>query len=104
MQELLEELKHYKASFQNPIGPVIEKIENELLEKEKEVIMDAYNYGQQIPPFDYAEQYYNETFNTILLKPTKWSETFNTNQENLPDSTNGYTYYPLEHKTIFNTK
>jgi hypothetical protein len=30
--------------------------------------------------------------------------TFNTNQENLPDSTNGYTYYPQEHKTIFNTK
>ena len=37
-----------------------------------------------------AEQYYNETFNT--------------NKENLPDSTNGYTYYPLEHKTIFNTE
>lgn len=35
-----------------------------LLEKEKEVIMDAYNSGQQIPPFEYAEKYYNETFNT----------------------------------------
>ena len=35
-----------------------------MLEKEKEVIMDAYNYGQQIPPFDYAEKYYTETFNT----------------------------------------
>ena len=30
--------------------------------------------------------------------------TFNTNQENLPDSTNGYTYYPQENKTVFNTK
>ena len=29
---------------------------------EKEQIIDAYNYGQQIPPFEYAEQYYNETY------------------------------------------
>ena len=29
---------------------------------EKEQIQDAYNYGQQIPPFEYAEQYYNETY------------------------------------------
>jgi hypothetical protein len=36
----------------------------ELLEVEKEQIIDAYNYGQQIPPFEYAEQYYKETFNT----------------------------------------
>ena len=28
----------------------------------KEEIENAYNYGQQIPPFEYAEQYYNETF------------------------------------------
>jgi hypothetical protein len=31
-------------------------------EMEKEQIKDAYNYGQQIPPFEYAEQYYNETY------------------------------------------
>lgn len=29
---------------------------------EKEQIIGAYNNGQQIPPFEYAEQYYNETF------------------------------------------
>ena len=34
----------------------------ELLEAEKEQIVDAYNHGQQIPPFEYAEQYYNETY------------------------------------------
>jgi hypothetical protein len=34
----------------------------ELLETEKEQIQDAYNYGQQIPPFEYAEKYYNETY------------------------------------------
>ena len=39
-----------------------------LLEKEKEAIMDAYNYGQQIPPFDYAERYYNETLITNVCK------------------------------------
>lgn len=32
------------------------------MEMEKDQIMDAYNYGQQIPPFAYAEQYYNEYF------------------------------------------
>jgi hypothetical protein len=36
---------------------------NEALEKEKEQIIDAYNNGQQIPPFEYAEQYYNQTYN-----------------------------------------
>jgi len=31
-------------------------------EIEKQQIIDAYNNGQQIPPFEYAEQYYKETF------------------------------------------
>jgi hypothetical protein len=31
-------------------------------EMEKEQIKDAYNYGQQIPPFEYAEKYYKETY------------------------------------------
>jgi hypothetical protein len=34
----------------------------EALQMEKEQIKDAYNHGQQIPPFEYAEQYYNETY------------------------------------------
>jgi hypothetical protein len=29
---------------------------------EKNQIIDAYNNGQQIPPFEYAEQYYKETY------------------------------------------
>jgi hypothetical protein len=28
----------------------------------KEQIKEAYNYGQQIPPFIYAEQYYEQTY------------------------------------------
>ena len=35
---------------------------NYKLEQEKQQIMEAYNSGQQIPPFEYAEQYYNEKF------------------------------------------
>jgi uncharacterized protein YvpB len=68
MQELLEELKHYKASFQNPIGPVIEKIENQLLKREMAVIIEAFHEGMRCQGWDpnrgIAEEYYNETFNT----------------------------------------
>lgn len=32
------------------------------IEIEKQQIIDAYNSGQQIPPFDYAENYYLETY------------------------------------------
>ena len=31
-------------------------------EMEKEQIKDAYNHGQQIPLCEYAEEYYNETY------------------------------------------
>jgi hypothetical protein len=31
-------------------------------EMEKQQIIDAYNSGQQIPPFDYAEEYYTQTY------------------------------------------
>ena len=31
-------------------------------EMEKQQIKEAYNYGQQIPPFEYAEKYYEETY------------------------------------------
>jgi hypothetical protein len=46
MQELLELCKHYQATFQNPIGEIVKKIESELLEKEKEQMVDfAFKYG-----------------------------------------------------------
>ena len=58
----------------------------------KEEIENAYwDGGQWVPTSgSQCEEYYNETFNT--------------NQENLQDSTNGSTYYPQEYKTVFNTK
>ena len=70
MQELLELCKHYQATFQNPIGEIVKKIESELLEKEKEQIIDARVDGDTWSTAikemrtEYAEQYYNETFNT----------------------------------------
>ena len=47
---------------------------------------------------------YNEEGLVQWMGETYYNETFNTNQENLQDSTNGYTYYPQENKTVFNTK
>jgi hypothetical protein len=41
----------------------LEGLREEALKKEKEQIIDAYNNGQQIPPFEYAEFYYNQTYN-----------------------------------------
>jgi hypothetical protein len=32
------------------------------LEMEKQQIVEAYNDGQAIPPFDYAEKYYDRTY------------------------------------------
>ena len=90
MHQLLDELKEYRATFQNTIGPIIEKIENELIEKERRAIVSAFAWGnitkvqyksQHIAGEDYYNDRYNETFNTKLLNPTKWSETFNTKEK-----------------------
>ena len=32
------------------------------IQMEKQQIMEAYDDGQAIPPFDYAEKYYNRTY------------------------------------------
>jgi hypothetical protein len=69
-------------------------IAKSMLNKEMTVIIEAFHEGMRCQGWDpnrgIAEEYYNETFNT--------------NQENLQDSTNGYTYYPQENKTVFNTE
>ena len=68
MQELIERLdKEINSKYPDGYNIVMEiakDLTEQMLEKEKEVIMDAYNSGQQIPPFEYAEQYYNKTFKT----------------------------------------
>jgi hypothetical protein len=55
--EILNNLnKNFEFSFKEEIEQA-KKIE-------KQHIIDAFNNGQQIPPFEYAEQYYKETFKT----------------------------------------
>ena len=73
MQEAIEKVQSLRQidAVINPIG-VIESILSSMLEKEKEVIMDAHIEGQRVfDKFphtqwtnDQAEQYYNELFNT----------------------------------------
>ena len=57
--ELHNVIELYKSEWEE-----LDSIVKKAKEMEKNQIIDAYNYGQQIPPFEYAEQYYNETFNT----------------------------------------
>ena len=66
MQELIDLMKSHEArGWGNMTFDFFfaQLDEIKALEKEKEQIIDAYNNGQQIPPFEYAEQYYNQTYN-----------------------------------------
>ena len=53
-------IEHY--TFADLTAESWEMIQQQAKAMHKEEIKSAYNYGQQIPPFEYAEQYYNETF------------------------------------------
>jgi hypothetical protein len=63
MQELITELKRVEAY---PMISFVIRIANDLLEKEKQQIIDGHIHGHNAPSstlknFD-AKQYYNETF------------------------------------------
>ena len=93
MQEKLRILVEYKdLSAGAEVDECIQHAEA-MLEKEKEYFMF---YGYQCCQMTKQKSAWSleELYN----------ETFKTNQENLQDSTNGYTYYPQEYKTVFNTK
>ena len=75
-------LEAVKMSFEQAKAMHKEEIEN--------AVKQGWDYNEEGLVQWMGEKYYNETFNT--------------NQENLQDSTNGYTYYPQEYKTVFNTK
>ena len=64
MQELIEQLKELQET-QDPysLHDAIEFAES-MLEKEKEVIMDAYIFGIQDEYVIGSQRYYDETFNT----------------------------------------
>jgi hypothetical protein len=80
MQELIEQLKEERDGFlklpphsniqertENCFGSCIE-IAERMLEKEKDVIIEAFHEGMRCQGWDpnrgIAEEYYNETFNT----------------------------------------
>ena len=78
MQEMYDQLKASRKDEYGLAFSIDMLLENEesMLEKEKAVIIDAVKQG-----WDYNEEglvqwmgetYYNETFNTISLNPTKW--------------------------------
>jgi hypothetical protein len=96
MQEMFDQLKASKKDEYGLAFSIDMLLENEqaMLKKEKEVIVNAVKQGWD----------YNEEGLVQWMGETYYNETFNTNQENLQDSTNGYTYYPQENKTVFNTK
>jgi hypothetical protein len=63
MQELIDELKLIEAY---PMSPLVLRMAEDLLVKEKEQIMMAYNDGVVNTVFNgkrKPEQYYNETYN-----------------------------------------
>lgn len=69
MQELISELKRVEDY---PMMPFVIRIATDLLEKEKEQIIDANRQGRCTDcPFIYsnedAEQYYNQTYNQYGL-------------------------------------
>ena len=63
MQELLEWVRATLPMDLDTPRMIEEKIEA-MLEKEKEVIMDAYIFGIQDEYVIGSQRYYNETFNT----------------------------------------
>ena len=74
MQELLKEVINAREiamgiDFRSALDFVRDAIEQDYIEKEKEVIVNAYIDGLGLEPYEVyskqqAEQYYNETFNT----------------------------------------
>ena len=63
MQELIDELKLIEAY---PMSPLVLRMAEDLLEKEKEQICNAYIEGLE-GPYIRAEEYYNQTYNKPIL-------------------------------------
>lgn len=51
-----------KWLYQRILAKDIKSVFEKAKAMEREQIIDAYNSGQQIPPFEYAEKFYNETY------------------------------------------
>ena len=65
MQEMIDEMNKILRDEKECFILDLRDKARGLLQKEKEVIMDAYSSGEHQQGFEgEAEQYYNETFNT----------------------------------------
>ena len=62
LQEQLKDGVKYNPLEKNGYSNAEQRLFQQAKEMEKKQLIDAYNNGQQIPPFEYAEQYYNEKF------------------------------------------
>ncbi len=62
VEKFIENILKHDKSFVEFYNAEIQQAK----EMEKQQIMEAYDYGQAIPPFDYAEKYYNETYKKPL--------------------------------------
>lgn len=70
MQELFSQLEIEHPNLFNTNTLEGRKFINDyykFFEMEKLQIVNAFNTGQQIPPFDFAEQYYYKNFNIFKL-------------------------------------
>ena len=65
IEELNGELNGYKSGYKQCLINIQNDIDSQMLEMEKEQIIDAVNFGDtrgKITTYSTAEQYYNETF------------------------------------------
>ena len=63
INQLTDEPEHYLFLCDKPEYMYgLTKILEQALEMEKKQIIEAYNDGQAIPPFDYAEKYYDRNY------------------------------------------
>ena len=63
MQELIEYVDNPMKSNAISKLELVFYLKNTLLEKEKEQIIDAYDTAIERPIDNYAEEYYNQTYN-----------------------------------------
>ena len=62
MQEMIYRLRFLDEKYSNPGLKIAIEIGEQLLEREKETLIDAYDYGNVPRRYNDGEDYYNENF------------------------------------------
>ena len=62
MQEMINRPKSLDKKYSNPGLKIAIEIGEQLLEREKETLIDAYDYGNVPRRYNDGEDYYNENF------------------------------------------